>query len=95
MRCTEAAGPLRAPASKSPRQRHSRRGCTTRLLVAGATNGDSTRDTAMQLPVASITTSSVASRLSPKPSSAVWGHVDPAGMPELPFFANRHLTRVR
>lgn len=35
------------------------------------TKGDSTRETAMQLPVASITTSSVACRLLPNPSRAV------------------------
>ena len=45
--------------------------CSGLAITTRATNGDSTRDTAMLLPVASITTSSVASRVLPKPSSAV------------------------
>ena len=45
--------------------------CNGLAITTRFTKGVSTRDTDMQLPVASITTSSVASRLLPKPSSAV------------------------
>lgn len=40
-------------------------------MITLATNGDSTRTTAMALPVASTTTSSVGSSVLPKPSNAV------------------------
>ena len=45
--------------------------CSGFAITTRFTNGDNTRATAMQLPVASITTSSVARRALPKPSSAV------------------------
>lgn len=45
--------------------------CRGLAITTRATDGDSTRDTAMQLPVASITTSSVACSLLANPSSAV------------------------
>ena len=45
----------------------------------------------MQLPVASITTSSVARRVLPKPSSRRPCHVDPARMPKPTTFPDHHL----
>ncbi len=45
--------------------------CSGLAIITRATNGASTRDTAMLLAVASITTSSLASSLLPNPSNAV------------------------
>ena len=67
--------------------------CSGLAIITRFTNGDSTRDTAMQLPVASITTSSVGQRLLAEALQRRSRHVDPAGMPQPAVLPDHHLAK--
>ena len=67
--------------------------CKGLAMITRATNGVSTREAAMLLPVASITTSSVGPQALAQPFERSPGHVDPAGMSQNAILPNHHLAK--